>query len=213
MDKYGNITIVKYAICEKQRNGVMWYVIQTLKGREKKVADEVVRDVAGADEPVFIFENEMEYKVNGEWVRDRNPFFPGYIFVELEEDRAEDFDFRLRKEKHPLKLMGIDGRVTPIRPDEEAYLTSLGGEDHVIRYSEGFRVDDRVEIVSGSFKGWKGEIKKLNRHKRRARIRVSLMGIDMDVDIGLGIIKNLTFEELESEAKVERLNMARIVPE
>lgn len=189
----------------------MWYVIYTLKGQEQRAADEVKRDVAGADENVFIFENEMEYKVNGEWIKDRKPFFSGYIFVELDESKAQDFDYRLRKEKHPLKLMGIDGKITPIKPEEEDYLTKLGGDNHIIQYSEGFRIDDRVEIISGSFKGFKGEISKLNRHKRRARIKMSLMGIETEVDIGLGIIKNLTFEEIDPMEKVDRLEMARIV--
>lgn len=162
----------------------MWYVIQTFKGKEQKIAGEIIRDVARKDEKVFIFENEMEYKVNGEWIKDRNPFFPGYIFAELNEDQADEFDYRLRKDKYPLKLMEVDGKVTPIRTEEENYLYQLGGKEHVIRYSEGFRVDDMVEITSGSFKGFKGEIRKLDRHKRRAKILVSLMGVETEVDIG-----------------------------
>ena len=189
----------------------MWYVVQTLKGKEKAVADEIIREVSGKDEKVFVFENEMEYKVNGKWIKDTNPFFPGYIFVEMDEENAEHFDFRLRKKKHPLKLMTVDGIVTPIKPEEEDYLLRLGGEEHIIRYSEGYRIDDRVEFTSGSFKGWKGEIRKLDRHKRRAKIYLPLMGAMVEVDIGLGIVKNLTFDELESEEKIDRLNMARIV--
>ena len=189
----------------------MWYVIQTMKGREKKVADEVIRDVAADDEYVFIFENELEYKVKGGWVKDKHPFFPGYIFVELDENRAENFDYRLRKEKHPLKLMSVDGKITPIKPEEEDYLTRLGGKEHIIRHSEGFRVDDMVEITSGSFKGWKGEIKKLNRHKRRAVVCVPLMGHNIEIEIGLEITRNLTFEKLDSEDKIDRVNGARIV--
>lgn len=189
----------------------MWYVVHTLKGREKIVVDEIIRDVSSKDERVFIFENEMEYKVNGEWIKDRNPFFPGYIFVEMEKDKAKDFDYRLRKKKHPLKLMEVEGKITPIRPEEEDYLSRLGGSEHLIRYSEGLRIDDMVEITSGSFKGWRGEIRQLNRHKRRAKIRMTLMGREMEVDIGIGIVKNLTFEGLDSGEKIDRLNMARIV--
>ena len=69
-----------------------WYVVQTLKGREKRVADEIKEKVAGENETVFIFENEMQYKVKGEWKKDRKPFFPGYIFVELEIDKAGEFN-------------------------------------------------------------------------------------------------------------------------
>ena len=188
----------------------MWYVIQTLKGQENKAANEVIRDVAESDEKVFVFENEMEYKVKGEWVKDKNPFFPGYIFVEMDKGKADGFDCRLRRKMYPLKLMGVDGNITPIRPDEEEYLLSLGGEEHIIRHSVGFRIGDMIQISSGSFKGWTGEIKKLNRHKRRATICVPMMGRDVEVSIGLEIVKSLTSEEYESEYPIDRLNMASI---
>ena len=61
----------------------MWYVIHTMKGREQKVADEVQREVIEEGETVFVFENEMEYRVRGQWIKDRKPFFPGYIFCTL----------------------------------------------------------------------------------------------------------------------------------
>ena len=189
----------------------MWYVIQTLKGRESRVLDDVVRDVVRKGEEVFIFENEMEYKVKGEWIKDRKPFFPGYIFASMDKDRVEEFDKRLRKKLHPLKLIAIDGKISPITEDEQDYLMRLGGEEHLIRHSEGFRVDDMVEITTGSFKGFKGEIRKLERHNRRARIRMSLMGQETEVTIGLEIVRNITFQELGAEDKIDRLNMARIV--
>ena len=186
-----------------------WYVVQTLKGREKRVADEIKEKVAGENETVFIFENEMQYKVKGEWKKDRKPFFPGYIFVELEIDKAGEFNWRLRKKK--LKLLETDGVVTPIKPEEQDYLMRLGGEEHVIRHSEGFRLDDMVEITSGSFKGYKGEIRKLDRHNRRAKVCVPFMGEEIEVEIGLEIVTNSTFQELENKEKIDRLNMAKVV--
>ncbi len=188
----------------------MWYVIQTLKGQENKTANEVISYVAESDENVFVFENELEYKDNGEWVKELKPFFTGYIFVEMDITKAEDFDFRLRRTIHPLKLMGVDGNITPIEPEEEEYLTRLGGEDHIIRHSVGLRMGDMVQITSGSFEGWTGEIRKLNRHKRRATIAVPMMGQEVEVNIGLEIIKNVTSDESASGDGPDRSGMARI---
>ncbi len=154
---------------------------------------------------------EWSTRLRGEWIKDTNPFFPGYIFVEMNTERAPEFDTRLRKEKYPLKLLRMDDQVTPIRPEEEEYLLKLGGEEHIIRNSEGFRIDDMVEITSGSFKGWKGEIKKLNRHKRRATITVPMMGRDVEVSIGLEIVKSITADEIETENGFDMQNMARIL--
>ena len=117
----------------------------------------------------------------------------------------------LEKEKHPLKLHRVDNIITPIRPEEEEYLKRLGGEEHVVRNSEGYRVDNMIEITSGSFKGWTGEIKKLDRHKRRATICVSMMGREVEVNIGLEIVKSVSGDQLGAEDEFDRENMARIV--
>lgn len=187
----------------------MWYVIQSLKGQEYKVASQVVDEVAKEGENVFVFEYEKEYRIKGEWITARKPFFPGYIFVDLEESAPELFDRRLRKKRH--KLMEVDGVITPIRLEEEQYLLMLGGEEHVIRHSEGFRVEDYVVITSGPFKGYNGEIRRLDRHHRQAMICVSLLDREMEVEIDLEILENKTFQELEATDKIDRLNMARVV--
>lgn len=179
-----------------------WFVIQTIKGQENKISNEVRNEIAEANEDVFILENEKEYKIKGEWIKDRKPFFPGYIFVDMEEDKAEDFNIRLRKRRH--KLIDVDGVVTPVKPEEQDYLMRLGGEDHIIHHSEGFRIDDYVLITSGSFKGFNGEIKKLDRHHRQAKVCVPLLGKAIEVEIGLEIIENKTFKDLTQEEKLKR---------
>ena len=187
----------------------MWYVIQTLKGQENKVAAEVIRDVADDGEDVFVLKYEKEYRIKGNWIKDLNPFFPGYIFVDMEESRAAFFGQRLRKIRH--KLLDVDGVITAIRPEEQDYLMRLGGEEHIVRHSEGFRVDDYIVITSGPFKGYNGEIRKLDRHHRKATILIPLSGQDTEVEINLEIVESRTFQELGSEEKIDRLHMAKVV--
>lgn len=187
----------------------MWYVVQTLKGQENKVAAEIREKVVEDGETVFVFENEMEYRIQGGWIRDRKPFFPGYIFVEMEKEQAEEFNKRLHKKNR--KILDMDGKITPIKPEEENYLKKLGGDEHLIRYSEGFRIDDMVVITSGAFRGYTGEIRKLDRHNRKAKLHITFMGQDTEVEIGLGIVNNKTFQELSGDEKIERMNAARLV--
>ena len=165
-----------------------WYVVQTLKGRERSDAGHIQEDVISADEEAFVFENEREFRINKEWVKELEPLFPGYIFVITRD--IEDFAARLRRSKHRLRILEVEGAAVPIREDEEAYLKRIGGEDHIARYSEGIRIGDRIEIESGAFAGWSGEVRKLDRHNRWASIILPLMGTDMEVKIGLGIVKN-----------------------
>lgn len=165
----------------------MWYVIQTTKGREKKVMPEIRQHVAEPDEPVFVMEYEKMYRHHGEWTPDRVNLFAGYIFVDTK--RPEAFDIRLRSKYHPLKLMTVDDVITPIRPEEQSFLMELGGEEHIVRYSEGFKENDRIIIESGPLKGHEGEIEKIDRHNREGVIRLKMFGRELMVTLGLGIVK------------------------
>ena len=167
----------------------MWYVVQTLKGQEEKILDGIYRFVINSDEEAFIMLNEKMYKHHGKWETDRENLFPGYLFVITGEPAG--FDQRLRK-KYPLrKLLRVDGKITPIRTSEEEFLKTLGGESHIIRYSEGFRDGDKIVVESGALKGLSGKIKKLDRHNRQAVIALSLFGRETDVTLGLGIVKSI----------------------
>ena len=166
----------------------MWYVIQTIKGKEQEHTTNIKRNVIADEEKVFLIENERPFRLKGKWLKELKPLFPGYIFVETED--IEDFAKRLRKRYRTLKILAVDGKMVPIRDEEEAYLKSIGGEEHIVRYSEGVRIGDRVEITSGSFAGYTGEIRKLDRHNRRASLCLPLMGREIEVEIGLGIVKS-----------------------
>ena len=168
---------------------VRWYVVQTLKGREKKALLEIQEHVTEADEHAFIMENEKLYKHQGKWHRERENLFPGYLFVVT--GKPEKFDVRLRRKYHPLRLMRVDDAIRSIEPDEEEFLMRLGGENHVVRYSEGFQIGDKIVIEKGSLKGFEGEIRKKDRHNRQAKIAVSIFGRETEVTVALGIVKSV----------------------
>ena len=167
-----------------------WYVVQTLKGREKKVLSEIREHVLEADnEHTFIMENEKLYKHQGKWHSERENLFPGYLFVVTE--KPEEFDKRLRRTNRSLKVMRVDGVIKPIETYEEEFLMRLGGENHVVKYSEGFQIGDKIVIEKGSLKGFEGEIRKKDRHNRQAKIAVSMFGREMEVTVALGIVKSV----------------------
>lgn len=166
-----------------------WYVVQTLKGRENKALSEIREHAIESDEQAFIMENEKLYKHQGKWHGELENLFPGYLFVVT--GKPEEFDKRLRKADGLLKVMRVDDVIKPIELDEEDFLMRLGGENHVVKYSEGFQIGDRIVIENGSLKGFEGNIRKKDRHNRQAKIAVSMFGRETEVTVSLGIVKSV----------------------
>ena len=129
------------------------------------------------------------HRHRGEWIPSRDNMFAGYLFVDTE--NPNDFDARLHSRYRTLKLLRINGRITAIRPEEEELLMLMGGKEHVVRFSSGFKEGDRVVIESGSLKDLDGKIEKLDRHNRQAVVTLSLFGLETHVTLGLEIVRSV----------------------
>lgn len=138
-------------------------------------------------EDIFIPLAERMTKVGGEMTMVETRLFPGYVFIET--DRAEDMYLRLKKIKAMTKLLKTGEEITPLYPEEEAYLRELEDEEHVVRYSEGYLEGDRLVVTSGALKDYEGRIKKILRHKRLVVLEVPLLGRKVEVTLGLGVVE------------------------
>jgi transcriptional antiterminator NusG len=47
---------------------------------------------------------------------------------------------------------------------------------------------DRIIVTKGPLQGFESLIKKIDRHKRKATIEITLMGLPLAVDVGLEVI-------------------------
>ena len=167
----------------------MWYVVQTLKGQETKILDGIHQYVKEDTEDAFIMWNEKMYKHKGKWEADMTNLFPGYLFVVTKEPM--EFDRRLHKKYPARKLLRVDDKITAIQKNEEEFLKALGGDEHIVRFSKGFREGDQIIVESGALKDKTGIIKKLDRHNRQAIVSLSLFGRKTDITLGLEIVKSL----------------------
>ena len=165
----------------------MWYVIQVYTGREAEIAEQCRDRVMEEGEDIFIPLVERMTKVGGEVTMVKTRLFPGYVF--LETDHAEEMYLRLKKIKAMTKLLKTGDEITPLYPEEEAYLKSLEDGEHVVRYSEGYLEGDKLVVTSGALMGYEGQIKKILRHKRLVVLEVALLGRKVEVTLGLGVVE------------------------
>ena len=112
---------------------------------------------------------------------------PGYVFIET--DRIEDFHKRLNRIYAMTKVLRTGDEMTPIQKEEEEYLRKLGGDEHVVRYSEGYIEGDKLVVTSGPLKDFEGNVKKVLRHKRLVVVEVPLLGRTVEVTVGMGVVE------------------------
>lgn len=165
----------------------MWYVIQVYTGKELEIAQQCRDRVVAEGEDVFVPLAERWTKIRGERTLITSRLFPGYVFIET--DRIEDFYKRLNRIYAMTKVLRTGEEMTPIHPEEEEYLKQLGGEEHVVKYSEGYIEGDKLVVTSGPLKDFEGKVKKILRHKRLVVLEVPLLGHEVEVTVGLGVVE------------------------
>lgn len=169
----------------------MWYVIQVQTGKEEEIIHLIRRYRAdGYFEDCFIPKYQSKRRYRGEWHLVNAPLFPGYVFIISNE--IEQFYFLLRQLPEFIKLLGTGEKWTPLSEEEVRILQSLTDQSHLMRLSQGCIVGDQVVITDGPLKGMEGCIRKINRHKRVAKVELLMLGQMRQIEVGLEIVRKDT---------------------
>jgi len=177
-----------------------WYVIQTYSSQESRIADDINRSaemkfatysndkklnklltesITEAKSP----QKEVVSVKNGKPVKSIRKDFPCYVLVNMVlNEESKSFVTKIPG------VLGFLGGVRNPQPIKEAEMERIMGRDAsqetVVEAPENpFRVDDSVKITVGSFKGFGGEITKINLERGKATVNVMVFGRATPVEV------------------------------
>ncbi len=176
------------------RNAV-WYVIQTIAGKEEELAAGLGAVMAGegckCGRDCFVIRAEWLKRLGGEWRTQVRPLFPGYVFAETDDPGA--LFLRLKLAPKFARLLGTgEYEFTALEPGEEAFLRRLcregerAGQRWLVPLSrvaeEKSGGEQRIE---GPLRAFADQIERINLHKRYAVVRVRMRHREQTVLFGL----------------------------
>lgn len=168
----------------------MWYAVQVRTGEEEKIkliCNKLIPN--NILDECFIPYYEKKIKYMGKWHTITDILFPGYIF--MISNHIDDLLLSVKKIPKLIKILGDGNDILPLYDKEVEFLMRFGKEDHLVKMSYGYIKDDKVVITDGPMKDYKGSIKKIDRHKRKAVIEIEFFGRSMEASIGLEIIRKV----------------------
>lgn len=166
----------------------MWYVIQVRATREPEILAIMNKCYKEPQEDFFAMKCvSFRRSLEGKWQTNEKYAFPGYIFAATKD--IQSLRERLRKIPELTKILGCGECVIPISEDEENLLMNLGGPEHLIKASNGYKAGDHIEIVDGALKGLESRIIWVNPHKRKACIEIEIAGRKVQTKLALDFIK------------------------
>lgn len=165
----------------------MWYVLQVRTGTEENIRIQCRNNISDQVlEECFIPYYEEKKRIRGEWTLQRKVLFPGYIFVISENiDRLYE---SLKRIIGLTKLIGTGSEIIPLTEEEKNFMIQFGGEEQIVKMSEGIIEGDQIIVLKGPLKGQEGYIRKIDRHKRKAWMEIPMFGRVQNIEIGLEIV-------------------------
>ena len=185
-----------------------WYVLQTYSGQESRIASDIelyintkfesytndkkirkllIESVTDVKSP----QREVITVKDGKKTVSVKKDFPCYVLVEMVlNEESKSFV------QHVSGVLGFVGgikRPHVVKAPEMDRILGSATSLNIVETSEiPFVVDDAVKITTGPFKGFNGEIKKVNLEKSKATVNVMVFGRATPVEVDFSQIEAMS---------------------
>ena len=124
-----------------------------------------------------------------------SPIFPGYVFLSAETISTELY-WKIKRTEGFYRFLKNNQEIEPLGgQDREILLHFLSFGEVVAKSKAYYDENQRIVVVQGPMKGLEGSIEKVDRRRKRAKIRLILYKDSFLVDFGFDIIKAVNTSE------------------
>ncbi|MCF7927569.1 MAG: antiterminator LoaP [Spirochaetales bacterium] len=118
------------------------------------------------------------------------PIFPGYLFLETEEVSA-DIYWLLKRMPDFYRFLKSNYDIVPLEGDDKRLVLHFQSYGEIAEKSQVvFDENQRIQVLDGPLKGLEGRIVKVDKRKKRAKVKLSLYDDAFLIDFG--------FEDMEA---------------
>ncbi len=182
-----------------------FYVFQVLTGQEKKYIRLAEYNFNVHHVPVekrgkIIWpQRKLTLRKRGKQQETIAPIFPGYLFFD-KDTLDPDIYWILKKTSGFIRFLESNQNIQPIvGEDKKLLLHFLSYGEIVEKSTVWFDKNNRIRVVNGPMKGLEGKILKVDRRKKRAKIKLSLYKESFKVDFGFEILEKVEDDEKDTE--------------
>lgn len=171
-----------------------YFAVQVWTGRENEFADLIAGDAKVRAEAV-VPKRALKIRKGGKFYKVEKPLFAGYVFIATEADLLDPVQrWALRSTRYFVRALPSSADPRPVKESDRkliAHFMSFGKVADVSKVS--FDEQQKIVVVEGPLKGIEGMIVRVDKRKRRAKIRLAMCEDSFLVD--------LSFELLDRAAK------------
>ncbi len=185
------------------RRNLRWYAVQVASGCENKVKSTLMQRAAALDvadqivEVVIPKRTGFKLDRSGKRQEQEEKIFPGYVLVRM--DLNDDTWMVVKTTPNVINFVGTEekraygrgrGHVTPrpLSPSEvQRIFSSVEVEEVPLKID--MAPGDRIEVLSGPFQGFYGEVVDVSPERGKLKALISIFGRDTPVELEFGQVR------------------------
>ncbi len=166
-----------------------YFVIQVKTKNEEKYISLAKQQIAGNDVQLVWPRRKLIVRKKGAGKESLSPIFPGYVFVETDEISSNLY-WIFKKTPGFLRFLKNNHNIVPVNICDKSLLAHfLSFGEIVDKSTVYFDENKRIRVVEGPMKGLEGKIIRVDRRKKRAKVKLSLYEKSFSVDFGFELLQ------------------------
>lgn len=165
-----------------------WYVLQVMTGKETEVRSKLLKEFESYHEDrqpkALVPRRKMIERKNGQVRQIVRTLFPSYVFLQIELN--DSVYYKIKQIPYLIRILG-NGRPEPVPLQQMKPILKLCELDELIDISK-VALGNTIEIVDGPLKGFAGNIVRIDRRKKRVRVRFCILDEIKEIDLGIEFI-------------------------
>jgi transcriptional antiterminator NusG len=141
--------------------------------------------------PIHFPQRTLDIRRAGKIIHSKSPIFPGYIFLELDSgDDIHEYHWSFRRTDGFFRFLRSNQDIAPLSGrDLELVLHFIQKVGPLAGISKvTFDENSRIVVIDGPLSGLEGKIIKVDKRKRRAKIRLDLYDDSFTIDLAFEVI-------------------------
>lgn len=170
-----------------------YYAVQIKTGQEEKIIDTAKKNLSfRIEKQRFIFpKRTLKIRKAGIQKDEEKPIFPGYFFIETDTIDKELYA-TLKQIFGFYRFLKNNNDITPLNGKDLSILHHFMQFGKTITTSQVyFDENDRICVTEGPLKGLEGYIIKVDKRKKRAKIKMDFANENLLIDLGFELIKGM----------------------
>jgi transcriptional antiterminator NusG len=172
-----------------------YFVIQVKTRGEDKYLRRAEVVLSGFDAKLVWPRRNLRIRRRGEWKDVVAPIFPSYLFLETEEVTPSLYE-RFRRIPGFYRFLMSNDNIIPLSKEDKELLNHFLSFGEIVDKSlVTFDRNNRIKVVSGPLQGLDGLIVKVDRRKKRAKVKLDLYKDSFIIDFGFEALDNISEKE------------------